>query len=175
MSLKNISPGKDLPNDINVVIEIPANSQPVKYEVDKESGALFVDRFMSTAMFYPANYGYIPQTLSEDGDPVDVLVVTPIPLLAGSVIRCRPVGVLKMTDEAGPDAKLLAVPVAKLSKEYNHVESYKDLSEGLVKSIEHFFEHYKDLEPEKWVKVDGWADIDAAKEEINASVARYSQ
>ena len=173
MSLKNISPGKDLPNDINVVIEIPANSQPVKYEVDKESGALFVDRFMSTAMFYPANYGYIPQTLSEDGDPVDVLVVTPIPLLAGSVIRCRPVGVLKMTDEAGPDAKLLAVPVAKLSKEYNHVESYLDLSEGLLKSIAHFFEHYKDLEPEKWVKVDGWADVEAAKEEINASVARY--
>lgn len=175
MSLKNISPGKDLPNDINVVIEIPANSQPVKYEVDKESGALFVDRFMSTAMFYPANYGYIPQTLSEDGDPVDVLVVTPIPLLAGSVIRCRPVGVLKMTDEAGPDAKLLAVPVSKLSKEYEAVESYQDLSAGLLKSIEHFFEHYKDLEPEKWVKVDGWADIDAAKEEIKASVARYSK
>lgn len=174
MSLKTISSGKDLPNDINVVIEIPANSPPVKYEVDKDSGALFVDRFMSTAMFYPANYGYIPQTLSEDGDPVDVLVVTPIPLLAGSVIRCRPVGVLKMTDEAGPDAKLIAVPVSKLSKEYENVHSIDDLSQGLIKAIEHFFEHYKDLEPEKWVKVDGWADADAAKQEIIASAERYS-
>jgi len=173
MGLKTIAAGKDVPNDINVIIEIPANGQPVKYEIDKDSGALFVDRFMSTAMFYPTNYGYIPQTLSEDGDPVDVLVITPYPLLSGAVIRCRPIGVLNMTDEAGADAKLLAVPVDKLSQEYKNVTSYKDVSKNLLNSIEHFFEHYKDLEPEKWVKVDGWADIDAAKREIEASIKRY--
>ncbi len=117
-------------------------------------------------MFYPANYGYIPQTLSEDGDPVDVLVITPHPLLSGSVIRCRPIGVLNMTDEAGPDAKLLAVPVDKLCKEYKDVKNYNDVSEGLIKSIEHFFENYKDLEAEKWVKVEGWADVDAAKKKL---------
>ncbi len=174
MGLKKITAGKDVPNDINVIIEIPANSQPVKYEIDKDSGALFVDRFMSTAMFYPANYGYIPQTLSEDGDPVDVLVITPLPLLSGSVIRCRPIGVLNMTDEAGADAKLLAVPVDKLCREYQHIHSYKDISEHLLNSIEHFFEHYKDLEPEKWVKVDGWADAANAKHEIEASIKRYN-
>ena len=174
MGLNTITAGKDVPNDINVIIEIPANSQPVKYEVDKDSGALFVDRFMSTAMFYPANYGYIPQTLSEDGDPVDVLVITPFPLLSGSVIRCRTIGVLNMTDEAGADAKLLAVPVDKLSQEYRHIKSYKDVSKNLLNSIAHFFEHYKDLEPEKWVKVDGWADVDSAKREIEASIKRYN-
>ena len=175
MGLNAIKAGKDVPNDINVIIEISANSQPVKYEVDKESGASFVDRFLSTAMFYPANYGYIPQTLSEDGDPVDVLVITPVPLIAGSVIRCRPVGMLKMSDEAGIDAKLLAVPVDKLCKEYKHVNDYTDLSEGLLKSIEHFFEHYKDLEAGKWVKVNGWASVDEAKAEILAGVKRYSE
>lgn len=174
MSLNSINPGKNVPEDINVIIEIPANSDPVKYEVDKDSGALFVDRFMATAMFYPANYGYVPQTLSEDGDPVDVLVVTPYPLLSGSVIRCRAVGVLKMTDESGADAKLLAVPVDKLCKEYKDVKTYEDLSEGLIKSIEHFFEHYKDLEPEKWVKVDGWHGIEAAHAEILSSIERYN-
>ena len=174
MGLNTIAAGRAVPDDINVIIEIPANSQPVKYEVDKDSGALFVDRFMSTAMFYPANYGYIPQTLSEDGDPVDVLVITPLPLLSGSVIRCRPIGVLNMTDEAGADAKLLAVPVDKLCREYKHIKSYKDISENLLNSIEHFFEHYKDLEPEKWVKVDGWADADSAKQEIEASIKRYN-
>ena len=172
MSLNNIPAGKDAPHDINVIIEIPANNPPVKYEVDKDSGALFVDRFMSTAMFYPANYGYVPNTLSEDGDPVDVLVVTPIPLLSGSVIRCRPIGMLNMTDEAGPDAKLVAVPVSKLSREYNDVNQYSDLSEGLLKSIEHFFEHYKDLEPENWVKIDGWSDAEAAKQEIVVGIER---
>ena len=174
MGLNTITAGKDVPNDINVIIEIPANSQPVKYEVDKDSGALFVDRFMSTAMFYPANYGYIPQTLSEDGDPVDVLVITPFPLLSGSVIRCRTIGVLNMTDEAGADAKLLAVPVDKLSQEYRHIKSYTDVSKNLLNSIAHFFEHYKDLEPEKWVKVDGWADVESAKHEIEASIKRYN-
>ena len=155
MSLLNVPAGKDLPEDIYVVIEIPANADPIKYEIDKESGALFVDRFMSTAMFYPCNYGYINHTLSLDGDPVDVLVPTPYPLQPGSVIRCRPVGVLKMTDEAGEDAKLIAVPHTKLSKEYDHIKDVNDLPELLKAQIAHFFEHYKDLEKGKWVKVEG--------------------
>ena len=176
MGLANVSVGKDAPNNINVIIEISANSQPVKYEVNKDEGnVLFVDRFLSTAMFYPANYGYIPNTLSEDGDPVDVLVITPIPVIAGSVIRCRPVGMLKMSDEAGVDAKLIAVPVDKLCKDYKNVNSYLDLNAGLIKSIEHFFEHYKDLEEGKWVKVDGWANAEEAKAEIMAGIARYKK
>jgi inorganic pyrophosphatase len=173
MSLSNIPAGKNLPEEVNVIIEIPAQADPVKYEVDKDSGALFVDRFMATCMHYPANYGYVPHTLSEDGDPVDVLVVTPFPLLSGSVIRCRPVGVLNMTDESGKDAKVLAVPVDKLSSIYRNVKDTTDLPELLLRQIEHFFEHYKDLEPGKWVKVDGWADAAAAKAEITASVERY--
>jgi inorganic pyrophosphatase len=174
MGLAHVSAGKDVPNNINVIIEISANSQPVKYEVNKDEGnVLFVDRFLNTAMFYPANYGYVPNTLSEDGDPVDVLVVTPIPVIAGAVIRCRPIGVLKMSDESGIDAKVLAVPVDKLCKEYKNIKSYQDLSAGLIKSIEHFFEHYKDLEEGKWVKVDGWADVEEAKAEILAGIKRY--
>lgn len=175
MSLKNVTTGRDVPNDINVIIEIPALTAPtVKYEVEKESGAVFVDRFITTAMFYPCNYGYIPNTLSEDGDPADVLVVTPTPLVVGSVIRCRPVGVLKMSDESGIDAKILAVPVSKLTKAYDNIKEYTDLPSALVKSIEHFFEHYKDLEEGKWVKVDGWSGMIEAKEEIMASVKRYN-
>lgn len=174
MDLRNIAAGDDIPNDINVIIEIPAHGQPVKYEVDKESGALCVDRFLNTAMFYPANYGYIPQTLSEDGDPVDVLVVTPYPLLSGSIIRCRVIGMLNMSDEAGADAKLLAVPVDKLTQEYKEIKSYQDLNTVLIDSIEHFFKHYKDLEPGKWVKIIGWADTEAAKQEIAASIKRYN-
>ena len=170
-----IKSGKDVPNEINVIIEIPMHGEPVKYEVNKETGALFVDRFMATAMFYPANYGYIPQTLSEDGDPVDVLVVTPVPLINGAVIACRVIGMLKMTDESGVDAKLLAVPTNKLSKMYQNIESYLDLPQHLLLSIEHFFSHYKDLEEGKWVKVDGWAGPDAAREEIMASVKRYKK
>ena len=172
MSLLNVPAGKDLPEDIYVVIEIPANADPIKYEIDKESGALFVDRFMSTAMFYPCNYGYINHTLSLDGDPVDVLVPTPYPLQPGSVIRCRPVGVLKMTDEAGEDAKLIAVPHTKLSKEYDHIKDVNDLPELLKAQIAHFFEHYKDLEKGKWVKVEGWENAEAAKAEIVASFER---
>lgn len=175
MSLKAIAAGRDVPNDINVIIEIPMRGEPIKYEVDKESGALFVDRFMSTAMFYPTNYGYIPQTLSEDGDPVDVLVVTPIPLISGSVIRCRVVGMLKMSDEAGVDAKLLAVPVDKLTTKYQHVKTHEDLSIELRSTIEHFFTHYKDLEKGKWVKISGWDGPDAAKAEIMASVRRFEE
>lgn len=173
MSLIQIKSGRDVPNEINVVIEIPMHGEPVKYEVDKDTGALFVDRFMTTAMFYPTNYGYIPNTLSEDGDPVDVLVVTPVPLISGAVIPCRVVGMLKMTDESGVDAKLLAVPITKLSKMYQSVQSYLDLPQYLLLSLEHFFNHYKDLEEGKWVKIDGWVGAEAARAEIMASVARY--
>lgn len=173
MSLNQVPAGKDLPNDFNVVIEIPMNGAPIKYEVDKESGAIFVDRFMSTAMHYPCNYGYIPQTLSEDGDPVDVLVITPFPLMPGVVVRCRTLGMLRMSDEAGFDAKLVAVPVEKLSSLYKSVKSVQDLPTLILAQIAHFFEHYKDLEPGKWVKVGNWTDVEEAKAEIMASVARY--
>lgn len=173
MSLNNIPAGRDLPNDFNVIIEIPANGDPVKYEVDKASGAIFVDRFLGTAMHYPVNYGYIPQTLADDGDPVDVLVMTPFPLFPGSVVRCRVLGVLKMTDDGGIDAKLLAVPVEKLCPMYAHIQSYKDVPEYLLNQIKHFFEHYKDLEKGKWVKMEDWADAEEAKKEILAGVAAY--
>ena len=173
MSFSHVHPGNNVPDEVNVIIEIPAQSGPVKYEVDKDSGTLCVDRFMSTAMFYPCNYGYVPHTLSEDGDPVDVLVVTPVPLISGAVIKARPVGMLQMTDEAGPDAKLLAVPVKKLSTCYANVNSANDLAPELLAAITHFFEHYKDLEAGKWVKVDGWREADAAKQEILSSIERY--
>ncbi|WP_226666103.1 inorganic diphosphatase [Microbulbifer aggregans] len=173
MSFDKVSPGKDLPNDINVIIEIPANHDPIKYEVDKDADAVFVDRFVATPMFYPANYGYVPQTLSEDGDPLDVLVVAPYPVMVGSVIRSRVIGVLNMTDESGVDAKLLAVPHTKLTKLYDHVNEIGDLPELLLKQIEHYFENYKALEAGKWVKVDGWADADAARKEVMASRERY--
>ncbi len=175
MSLNAVSVGKDVPNDVNVIIEIPAHSDPVKYEVDKDSGALFVDRFMGTAMHYPCNYGYVPNTLSDDGDPVDVLVVTPFPLVSGSVVRVRPVGMLRMTDEAGFDAKLIAVPVDKLSKLYSNVAKPEDLSQLLLDQISHFFEHYKDLEPNKWVKVENWVGADEAKAEIIAGIKRHEE
>lgn len=173
MILDRVPAGKDLPNDFNVIIEIPANGAPIKYELDKETGAMFVDRFMGTAMFYPANYGYVPQTLSEDGDPVDVLVVTPFPLQVGVVVRCRALGVLKMEDESGIDAKLIAVPVEKLCPMYKAVQKMEDLPELLLSQISHFFEHYKDLEKGKWVKVQGWDGIEAAKQELVDGVARY--
>ena len=173
MNLDRVSSGRNVPDDINVIIEIPAHGEPIKYEVDKETGAMFVDRFMSTSMHYPCNYGYVPHTLSEDGDPVDVLVVTPIPLLTGVVVRCRPVGVLKMTDEAGVDAKVIAVPVEKLCSMYCHVQQPADLPPLLLNQISHFFEHYKDLEPGKWVKVDGWHGVDEARAEILSGVDRY--
>ncbi|MGL5758934.1 inorganic diphosphatase [Plesiomonas sp.] len=172
MSLNKVPAGKSLPDDIYVVIEIPANADPIKYEVDKESGAIFVDRFMSTPMFYPCNYGYVNHTLSLDGDPVDVLVPTPYPLLPGSVIRCRPVGVLKMTDESGEDAKVVAVPHSKLSKQYDHVQDIGDLPELLRAQISHFFERYKELESGKWVKVEGWEGVESAKAEILTSFER---
>lgn len=174
MSLNLVPSGKSLPDDFNVIIEIPMQGDPVKYEVDKDSGAIFVDRFMGTAMQYPTNYGYIPHTLSEDGDPVDVLVLTPVPLLPGVVVRCRPLGMLKMTDEAGPDAKVLAVPVEKICGLYNHLKTFEDVSEWRLNIIAHFFEHYKDLDKGKWVKIDGWADIDAARKEILSGVDRFN-
>ena len=173
MSLIAVPPGAKAPDEVNVIIEIPSHSDPVKYEVDKDSGAVFVDRFMSTAMFYPCNYGYIPGTLSADGDPVDVLVHTPHNVISGTVITCRPIGVLKMTDEAGEDAKLLAVPTSDLSPLYDNVQRAEDLPSLLLNQIQHFFEHYKDLEPGKWVKIEGWADADAAKEEIRQSIENY--
>lgn len=174
MILDRVSSGKNVPNDINVIIEIPSHSDPVKYEVDKETGAMFVDRFMGTAMHYPCNYGYIPQTLSEDGDPADVLVVTPIPVISGAVIRVRPLGMLEMTDEAGKDSKIIAVPVDKLSNLYSDMNSVRDLPRSLLDSIAHFFDHYKDLEPGKWVKIDGWVDAEEAKQEILSSIERYN-
>jgi inorganic pyrophosphatase len=173
MSFSKIPAGKSLPDDIYVAIEIPANHAPIKYEIEKDYDALFVDRFMATPMFYPANYGYIPQTLSEDGDALDVLVVTPYPVAPGSVIRARPVGILNMSDEAGKDAKLIAVPHDKLTAIYKNVKEYTDLPELLIKQIEHFFENYKDLEPGKWVKVDGWQGADAARAEIMKAAAAY--
>ena len=174
MALMNVPTGKDIPNDFNVVIEIPCQGDPVKYEVDKESGAIFVDRFMGTAMPYPCNYGYSPHRLSEDGDPVDVLVITPVPLIPGVVVRCRPLGMLKMTDEAGPDAKVLAVPVDKVCGLYTHLQSYADISPWRLNIISHFFEHYKDLDKGKWVKIDGWQGLEEARQEIISGVERYN-
>lgn len=174
MSYENVPAGKDIPNDIYAIIEIPANHDPIKYEIDKDSDALFVDRFMATTMFYPANYGYIPNTLSEDGDPLDVLVVTPYPIQAGSVIRCRAVGKLNMEDDGGIDAKLVAVPHDKLTTLYRDVQEYTDLPALLIKQIEHFFAHYKDLEEGKWVKISGWESADVARAEIEKAVAAYT-
>ncbi len=162
-----------MPNDVNVVIEISMHAEPIKSEVNKESGVLFVDRFMSTAMHYPCNYGYVPHTLSGDGDPVDVLVVSPIPLKLGTVVRCRPVGVLKMVDEAGSDEKILAVPIDKLTPIYRHVQSPRDLPQMLTDQIVHFFEHYKDLETGKFVKVQGWGEAVDARESILEGVRNY--
>jgi len=174
MNFDNVPAGNDLPNDINVIIEIPANHDPIKYEIDKASHAIFVDRFVATPMFYPANYGYIPHTLSEDGDPLDVLVVAPYPVMPGSVIRSRPVGVLVMEDESGMDHKLLAVPHTKLTKEYDDVNEVADLPPLLIRQIVHYFENYKALEAGKWVKVSGWEDAEAARKEIIISRDRYN-
>ncbi len=175
MALQSVSSGQHIPDDINVIIEIPLNREPVKYEVDKETQTVFVDRFLATAMHYPCNYGYIPNTLSGDGDPTDVCVIAPLPVISGSVVRCRPVGVLLMEDEAGDDKKVIAVPVDKLTSLYDDVSNIRDLPRELLARIAHFFEHYKDLEPGKWAKVSGWGDIDAAKKEIMDSLDRYQQ
>src|SRR6186713_2037569 len=158
MDLKLISTGRNPPHDIHAIIEIPLGGVPVKYEFDKTSGAIFVDRFLHTAMFYPGNYGFIPHTLSDDGDPCDVIIANQRGLLPGCVIAVRPVGVLKMQDEAGGDEKIVAVPVPKLTRRYENVHNYTDLPDITVMQIQHFFEHYKDLEGSKWVKVLGWGN-----------------
>ena len=170
MSYNSIPAGRSLPDDINVIIEIPAHSTPIKYEVDKDLDALVVDRFMPTPMFYPANYGFVPNTLADDGDPLDVLVVTPHPLLAGCVIRCRPVAVLQMEDESGMDEKIVAVPHSKLTPIYNDINDVGDLPQLLKEQINHFFENYKKLEKDKWVKVDKWADKKTALEMIKKAL-----
>lgn len=175
MSFNQIPAGKSLPDDFYVAIEIPAAASPIKYEIDKDLDALMVDRFMAAPMFYPANYGYIPQTLAPDGDPLDVLVVTPYPLMPGCVIRARAVGVLDMSDEAGSDAKLVAVPHSKLTQLYNEVHEISDLPQLLLDQIKHFFENYKTLEPGKWVKVDGWRDAQTARDAIIAAANAYNQ
>lgn len=173
MNLKEIAPAKSLPDDVNVIIEIPAQAGMIKYEVDKNSGLLSVDRFMPTAMYYPANYGFVPNTLSGDGDPVDVLVITPTPVQAGSLMRTRLIGVLNMEDESGQDRKVLALPIKKICMQLAHIETLEDVPEILRKSIVHFFEQYKALEPGKWVKISGWEGVKAAQREIEESIKRY--
>lgn len=175
MSLDNVTAGKNVPESFNVIIEIPMNADPIKYEVDKETGAIFVDRFMSTAMHYPTNYGYVPKTISGDGDPVDVLVITPVPLIPGVVVPCRAIGILKMQDEAGEDGKVLAVPIDKVLSIYTQWQKPEDLNPMRLNTIQHFFEHYKDLEPGKWVKVLGWEGKDAAHQEILDGLANYER
>jgi len=173
MSLHNVTPGEKSPAEFNVIIEIPMNADPIKYEVDHETGAMFVDRFMGTAMHYPCNYGYVPMTIADDGDPVDVLVITPYPLIPGVVVTCRPLGLLKMEDEAGGDSKLLAVPIDKILPIYTHWQKPEDMNMLRLNQIQHFFEHYKDLEPGKWVKVTGWEGPESAREEIRTGVTRF--
>lgn len=175
MGLELVEPGRQVPNDVNVVIEISSRSAPIKYEVDKKTGVVMVDRVLGTSMHYPCDYGFIPHTLSEDGDPVDVLVMCPYALLPGVVIRCRPIGLLRMTDESGPDAKILAVPVDKICTRYRHLQQAADVGKESLDAIAHFFKHYKDLEEGKWVKVEGWEDAESAKKEIIAGVERYKK
>ena len=172
MNYKAISFGKNPPHEVNVIVEVPVGGEPIKYEMDKESGALVVDRFLYTSMRYPGNYGFIPHTLSDDGDPVDVLIANQRGIIPGAVIAVRPVGVLKMNDEAGGDEKIIAVPVPKLTRRYENVHDYTDLPDITLKQIEHFFEHYKDLEPGKWVKVIGWGNAEEARAMIMAGFER---
>ncbi len=175
MDLDFIPIGKKPPEEINVVIEVPLRSDPVKYEVDKDSGAVFVDRILYTTMFYPCNYGFIPHTLADDGDPVDVMVVGRMPIQAGAVMAARPVGVLELEDEAGGDEKILAVPVHKITRIYDKIHTYTDLPEIDLQRIQHFFEHYKDLEPEKWVRVGSWQGPDEAYRLINEAIERFKK
>ena len=173
MDIRAIPPGRKPPDEVNAFVEIPFGGLPVKYELDQKSGALFVDRFLHTSMIYPSNYGFIPQTLAEDGDPLDILVVTPMPVIAGSVIRSRPVGVLLMADEKGVDEKILAVPVDALNPFYRNVKTHRDLPPLLVEQIAHFFRHYKDLEPGKGAHVGEWSTLEHAKERIVNAISRY--
>jgi inorganic pyrophosphatase len=175
MNIKEIPPAKSVPDDINVIIEIPAQAGMIKYEMDKDSGCLKVDRFMPTAMYYPANYGFVPNTLSGDGDPTDILVITPVPIQPGALIRARAVGVLNMEDESGVDRKVLALPIKKICTQLAHINTLEDVPEILRKSIVHFFEQYKALEPGKWVKISGWEGVKAAQQEIEDSIRRYQE
>ncbi len=170
MDMNKIKAGENPPFDINVIVEVPLGGEPIKYELDKASGAMFVDRFLYTAMRYPCNYGFIPHTLSDDGDPTDVLVIGNRALMPGSVVRARPIGVLMMEDEAGIDEKIVAVPHSKLTQYYNNIECYTDLPQVMQDRIPHFFAHYKDLEPDKWVKILGWEKADKAAELIQAGI-----
>ena len=173
MGLDLVPTGKNPPDELNVIIEIQKDAEPVKYEVDKHSGAIFVDRILSTPMRYPCNYGYVPHTLCGDGDPADVLVILPLPLVPGSVIRVRPVGVLRMSDEAGSDEKILAVPVEKVFAGYAHIKDIEQVSKHWLERIGHFFEHYKDLEKGKWVKLDGFGGAEEAKQILREAMQRY--
>ncbi len=175
MNLAAIKPGENPPEDINVIIEVPLGGEPIKYELDKASGAMFVDRFLYTAMRYPCNYGFMPHTLSNDGDPTDVLVVGQRALMPGAVVRSRPVGVLMMEDEAGIDEKIVAVPHSKLTPYYDQIKTYRDLPQVLQDRIPHFFDHYKDLETEKWVNVLGWKGVDKAHELISEGLKAASK
>ena len=175
MRLDAIKSGNNPPHDINVIIEVPVGGEPIKYEMDKASGALFVDRFLYTPMRYPGNYGFVPHTLSADGDPIDVLVCNTRAIIPGGVINCRPVGVLVMEDDGGGDEKIIAVPSSKLTKRYDNVKTYSDLPQISVEQIEHFFAHYKDLEPGKWVKIDHWGHVDEATALITAAIERAAK
>lgn len=172
MRIDAVAIGKNPPEDLNVIVEVPIGGEPIKYELDKEAGTLVVDRFLYTPTRYPGNYGFVPHTLSADGDPIDVLVANTRPIVPGAVINVRPVGVLKMVDESGGDEKIIAVPSPKLTQRYVKVQNYSDLPSITLAQIQHFFEHYKDLEPGKWVKVEGWGDADEAKRMIIAAIER---
>ena len=175
MRIDAIPIGHSPPEDVNVIVEVPIGGEPIKYEMDKAAGTLVVDRFLHTPMRYPGNYGFVPHTLSADGDPIDVLVANTRPIVPGAVINVRPIGVLKMVDDAGRDEKVLAVPTPKLTKRYEHVHNYTDLPKISLEQVQHFFEHYKDLEPGKWVKMGGWGDAEEAKQLIREAIARAAQ
>ena len=172
MRLDAVPIGKNPPEDVNCVVEVPIGGEPIKYELDKEAGTLFVDRFLYTPMRYPGNYGFVPHTLSEDGDPIDVLVASTRPIFPGAVINVRPIGVLMMEDDSGLDEKIVAVPTPKLTKRYEHVTNYTDMPKTLLDQIRHFFQHYKDLEPGKWVEIGGWHDAEQAKKLIVEAIER---
>ena len=173
MNIDAIDIGNNPPEDINVIIEVPIGGEPIKYELDKASGAMFVDRFLYTPMRYPGNYGFVPHTLSEDGDPIDVLICNTRPIVPGAVMNCRPVGVLVMEDDGGADEKIVAVPASSISRRYLNIRNYGDLPDITQQQIQHFFEHYKDLEPGKWVKIDGWRDSATARRLIQEAIDRH--
>lgn len=173
MRLEEIAIGKNPPEDVNVIIEVPVGGQPIKYEMDKKAGTLVVDRFLHTPMTYPGNYGFVPHTLSEDGDPIDVLIANMRPLVPGCVINVRPIGVLMMEDNAGPDEKIVAVPSRHLTKRFDMIDDYKDLPEVTRQQIEHFFQHYKDLEAGKWARIGDWKDVESARSLIAEAIERY--